>query len=145
MSRRDTFAAAAVLALFVVDRLTKAVVEATGPRALAPFLGLQPTRNAGIALSLPLPPALTSGLIAAVVVILFALAVQRIRQRRAWVAWALVAVGGFSNLLDRLRSGSVFDFIRIGPLPIFNLADLMILAGLVLLLRRDLTARQSAG
>jgi signal peptidase II len=48
----------------------------------------------------------------------------------------LVAAGGFSNLVDRARFGSVTDFLALGTGPlrsgIFNVADVAILAGVLL-------------
>lgn len=41
----------------------------------------------------------------------------------------LTAGGAAGNLLDRLLLGGAVDFIHIGPLPAFNLADVCILAG----------------
>lgn len=40
--------------------------------------------------------------------------------------------GALGNLTDRLRSGSVVDFIDVGPWPIFNLADSSIVIGIAL-------------
>ncbi len=42
--------------------------------------------------------------------------------------------GAFGNLFDRLRSGSVVDFIDIGWWPIFNVADSSIVLGMTLLI-----------
>jgi signal peptidase II len=55
------------------------------------------------------------------------------------LAWALLIGGGLSNLADRaLRQGSVVDFLNLGLGPlrtgIFNLADVGITTGTVLLL-----------
>ncbi len=41
--------------------------------------------------------------------------------------------GAFGNLLDRLRTGAVVDFIGLGWWPIFNLADSSIVIGMSLL------------
>lgn len=41
--------------------------------------------------------------------------------------------GAFGNLLDRLRTGAVVDFIGLGWWPIFNLADSSIVLGMSLL------------
>jgi len=47
----------------------------------------------------------------------------------------LFAAGGASNLFDRIRYGSVIDFMNVGVGPlrtgIFNVADLAILAGVI--------------
>jgi signal peptidase II len=47
------------------------------------------------------------------------------------VAVALALAGASSNLRDRLTRGAVVDFIAIGWWPVFNLADVAIVAGAV--------------
>ena len=42
--------------------------------------------------------------------------------------------GAVGNLIDRLRSGEVTDFIKIGPWPVFNLADSSIVIGTILII-----------
>jgi signal peptidase II len=59
------------------------------------------------------------------------------------MAAALIAGGGFGNLIDRLMyDGAVIDFLNIGVGPIrtavFNMADVAILAGAALLLIRHM-------
>jgi len=48
-------------------------------------------------------------------------------------ALGLIVGGAAGNLLDRVRLGGAVDFIRIGPLPAFNLADVCIVAGAAVL------------
>jgi signal peptidase II len=73
---------------------------------------------------------------------LFAFILLRSRLTRVdLIAYSLVLGGGLSNLIDRLvNEGRVIDFlmIRIGWLStaIFNLADVAILSGFVLLVVR---------
>jgi signal peptidase II len=50
-----------------------------------------------------------------------------------WVAVGLLAGGALGNLVDRLRHDAVTDFIAIGSWPPFNLADVSITLGVVLL------------
>ena len=45
----------------------------------------------------------------------------------------LMMGGAVGNLADRLHQGWVTDFIKIGPWPVFNLADASIVTGLVLM------------
>lgn len=42
--------------------------------------------------------------------------------------------GAMGNLADRIRLGSVVDFIDVGPWPIFNLADAAVVTGVAILL-----------
>jgi signal peptidase II len=46
----------------------------------------------------------------------------------------LALAGGIGNLVDRLRWGYVIDFLDIRFWPIFNVADIAIVAGVMLLL-----------
>lgn len=63
--------------------------------------------------------------------------------RRQWSRWARVGLmlfvaGGVSNWIDRVAMGTVIDFMNIGigsfRTGIFNVADVAILAGVVLLI-----------
>ncbi|MCH7758762.1 signal peptidase II [Patescibacteria group bacterium] len=55
---------------------------------------------------------------------------------------SLILVGGLSNLLDRLKYGVVIDYINFSFLAAFNLADLMILGGVVILIRKLILTKQ---
>ncbi|HEX8753583.1 MAG TPA: signal peptidase II, partial [Solirubrobacterales bacterium] len=50
-----------------------------------------------------------------------------------WVAAGLLAGGALGNLTDRIRADAVTDFIDLPSWPAFNLADVCITAGVVLL------------
>ena len=111
----------------------------------ADSLRLQLVENPGSFLSLgaALPDQLRFGLFTAGVSLLLlgllwiALFARRLGPPR-FVALALVAGGGLSNLIDRLLyQGRVTDFLNVGigslRTGIFNLADMAILAGALLL------------
>jgi lipoprotein signal peptidase len=56
-------------------------------------------------------------------------------RRVTWVAVAgvgLQAAGALSNVLDRLLVGGANDYVNVTPRFTFNLADLLLLAGMVL-------------
>jgi signal peptidase II len=110
-------------------------------------LRLQLTQNPGSFLSLgaSLPEPLRFGLFTAVVaIVLIGLVCAALFARLStarFVALALVAGGGISNLIDRLLyDGRVTDFLNVGigslRTGIFNLADMAILAGALLLVLR---------
>jgi signal peptidase II len=161
-----------IAALVGLDQGTKRLAEsALAGAGERPFLGhfavLTYTRNSGAFLSLGagLPAALKSVLLVALpfaVLAFLALAFLRRRGRpgeddRAGsrgprapeIAAALLLVaGGLGNLIDRVASGSVRDFLyfSIGGLKtgIMNLADLYILAALILIVATALRARSRA-
>ncbi|HEY6621310.1 MAG TPA: signal peptidase II [Steroidobacteraceae bacterium] len=111
----------------------------------ADSLRFQLTENPGSFLSLgaSLPEQLRFALFtAAVAVILVGLLSAALFARRLstarFVALALLAGGGISNLIDRLiNDGRVTDFLNVGigtlRTGIFNLADMAILAGALFL------------
>lgn len=117
----------------------------------ADSLRFQLTENPGSFLSLgaSLPAQLRFTLFtAAVAVILIGLVCAALFARRLntarFVALALLAGGGISNLIDRLiNDGRVTDFLNVGigtlRTGIFNLADMAILAGALLLVLRTHT------
>jgi signal peptidase II len=49
------------------------------------------------------------------------------------VGWALILAGAVGNLLDRVVRGHVIDFIHVHHWPVFNVADICIVAGALLL------------
>lgn len=51
----------------------------------------------------------------------------------SWVK-GLIIGGGISNLFDRLIRGAVIDYLHLGFLPIFNLADVFICLGVIMLI-----------
>ena len=56
--------------------------------------------------------------------------------RRNWPArWGMgLLLGGIlGNLIDRIFLGYITDFVLIDPLPVFNLADIAVYAGVILL------------
>jgi signal peptidase II len=157
--------AAAVVAL---DQLSKwLVVRHLGGgrplRLLGSFLQLRYTTNSGGAFSLltgaPLFFALTATVIAGGIVY----AARRAEGRLLLFALGLLLGGALGNLLDRLLRGGVplhgevVDFVKVGPWPVFNLADSCITIGgllLAFLLSRperpagepgDAAARRGAG
>jgi signal peptidase II len=55
-------------------------------------------------------------------------------ERGALIALSLICAGGAGNLIDRVRSGVVTDFIDFRVFPVFNVADICVCCGCGLLI-----------
>jgi signal peptidase II len=144
------------LAVLAADQLSKQAVEQSiTPGETLRFLpGVQlvNTRNHGVAFGfLPGSHLAVTILIVLALVALLAYFALHSSQRLIWLPTGMLLGGALGNVLDRLREGSVTDFIKL-PLgwPPFNLADASITLGVILLLfafeapRRDRRARSGA-
>ena len=60
-----------------------------------------------------------------------AMTARVLRTRVDDLALALIAAGAAGNLIDRIATGAVHDFIPCGPV-VFNVADVALLAGIAL-------------
>lgn len=131
--------AGALCALIVIlDQATKAAVEANlvpGEQvdALGP-IALTLAHNDGVAFGLA-----SGGGIALVALTIAALAFVGVLFARnptrpgMWIAIGLLAGGALGNLIDRVRTGEVTDYLDVLSWPPFNLADVAITLGVFVL------------
>jgi signal peptidase II len=122
-----------------VDQATKQVVVASVDRgeSVNVFLGLDitNTRNSGVAFGqLQDGGAIIGVLIAAALIALLAYFATHSTVRWLWLPAGLLLGGAIGNLVDRIREGAVVDFIDPIAWPAFNVADMSIVAGVLLLL-----------
>ena len=134
----------AVLVLVLVlaaDQLTKHLVSRSivpGEQVrFMPGIQLVNTRNHGVAFGLEAgSQVLVTTLVGlALLALLVYFARQHASRPLIWLPTGLLLGGALGNLLDRIRDGSVVDFVQL-PLgwPPFNLADTSIVFGVLLLL-----------
>lgn len=105
-------------------------------------LGYAENRGAFLNLGADLPPWARSALFlfgtGIVLAVCTVVALRRKQLSPSAVGLSLVVAGGASNLVDRILRGAVVDFLNVGIGPvrtgIFNVADMAILAGLVMIL-----------
>ncbi len=95
-------------------------------------------KNDGIAFGIDLPMWLQIGGSLIILVLLYQIGsdfISRKDKPSMFESWLLGTVlgGGLGNLLDRIVNGYVVDFIVLRPIPVFNIADIGITVGLVLL------------
>ncbi len=132
-------AAIAAIAVLAVDQLSKhAVRSGVTPgeeRGVLPGVQLVNTRNHGVAFGfLPGSATLVTILIVLALLALLAYFALHVTRPLMWLPTGLLVGGALGNILDRVRDGSVTDFLKL-PLgwPAFNLADAAITIGIVTL------------
>jgi len=152
-ARAASLAAGLCALVVAADQAAKAAIEAhlvPGQHVdvLGP-LGLTLSHNRGVAFGLAGgtgAPLVAITLVAlGVVVYLFA---RNPTRPGMWVAAGLVGGGAIGNLIDRVRADAVTDFVDLPPWPPFNLADVAITAGVLLLVYlylRDAEPEASGG
>jgi signal peptidase II len=134
---RAVLVAAAVVAL---DQVAKAIVRAQIDafeeiRVIGGVVKLVHTENSGVAFSV-----LSGGGPLVVIVALVALGallaffVSHLRTPLVWLPTGLLLGGAAGNLIDRIRAGSVTDFIKVPHWPAFNVADIAVTLGVVALI-----------
>ncbi len=125
-----------VITLIVIDQVSKILVsnflkEPVGNE----FVGLEIVTNTGMALGF------NEGNIKNILLTIFVLLIiirfvknqiERI-DTKTMVAISLVLAGGIGNLIDRFFRGGVLDFIKLYKIPIFNLSDVFVVLGWILL------------
>jgi signal peptidase II len=131
---------ALVTALVVVlDQVSKAIVRSSldlgDSDRILPGVDLVHARNDGVAFN-----ALSGGSSLVIVVIVVALAallayfVTHIDKPLIWLPTGMLLGGALGNIIDRVRDGAVTDFIKLPAWPAFNVADMSITFGVIVLL-----------
>lgn len=146
MKQKLWYAVLVIGTILTADVITKRIAESVlvhGYPIERAGIPLTLAYNTGVAFGLPLPGAGRWIIIGATFFVLFVLwGIFQRTEKSDWVrllAVQLVAAGALGNLIDRVRwGGGVVDFI--GPInlgfmhwPIFNVADMAITTGAVLL------------
>ena len=120
------------LFLAFLDQLSKYFAKSIAPSSLIAF-----TCNKNIAWSLPIEPAFFYPLWMVIFVFL-AYSLASGKNSNQQLALVFILSGAVSNIFDRLQYGCVIDFIDLRIWPVFNLADIYITIGMVIILKRML-------
>jgi signal peptidase II len=122
----------------VLDQAAKALIEANlvpgeDVGVLGP-IGLTLSHNSGVAFGLASGGGTRLVLVTALALGVVGYLFSRDPTRPGmWAAAGLLAGGALGNLADRIRADAVTDYIAIGSWPAFNLADVAVTAGVLLL------------
>jgi signal peptidase II len=129
-----------VVVVLLLDQVSKHLVRQSivpgEERKVLPGVGLVNTRNHGVAFGfLPGDQTLVTLVICVALIALLLYFALHATRPLIWLPTGMLVGGALGNILDRLREGSVTDFVKL-PLgwPPFNLADASITLGVLLLL-----------
>jgi signal peptidase II len=132
-------AALVAIVVIAVDQLSKSAVESSivpgEERRFLPGIQLVNTRNRGVAFGfLPGSHLGVTILIGVALLVLLVYFSRHATLPLIWLPTGLLVGGALGNIVDRVRHGSVTDFIKL-PLgwPPFNLADASITLGILFL------------
>ena len=131
--------AAVVFAVVVgLDQLTKHTIgtwiRPGQVRHVIPGLKLVYERNTGVAFSfLAGTGALVYVVTGVALVALVSFMLVRPGRGLLWLPTGMLVGGAVGNLIDRVARGSVIDFIKLPHWPAFNVADISITFGVVIL------------
>jgi signal peptidase II len=146
--------AVAVTAVVVaLDQATKAIVRSSveiGDRdGVFPGVEIVHVRNEGVAFSrFSGGGTIVTVIVAAALVALLAYFVTHLNKPLVWLPTGMLLGGALGNIIDRVRDGAVTDFIKLPAWPAFNVADVSITFGVLVLLYvterpRDGAAREA--
>lgn len=92
--------------------------------------------NYGIAFSIPLPFAIILILNVGLLAVIFSLVHKELNLKKllSRISISLILAGGIGNLIDRIAHGYVIDYISLSIWPSFNIADVYITVGVLLIL-----------
>jgi signal peptidase II len=126
-------------AVLLVDQVSKRIVVGSLERGehVKFFLGVELThvRNKGVAFgALGGGGTLVTVVTVAAVVLLALYFAANTSRAHLWLPFGIVAGGALGNLADRVREGSVVDWIDPILWPAFNIADVAIVVGILGLL-----------
>ena len=125
--------------LLLLDQIIKFIVIDNNFVLIPGFLNLSYTENTGIAFGLNENNVI---LIILVNVVILGIIIKFLKENMdkidmlEFISLILVLVGGVGNLIDRIFRGHVIDFININlfNFPVFNMADIYITVGAIILL-----------
>lgn len=94
--------------------------------------------NHNIAFSLPFSGLWLNFMIGAIIILLIYWFINLFGKRKIHetACLAFIILGAAGNLLDRLKYGFVIDYLDLKYFTVFNLADIMIAGGVILLLNK---------
>jgi len=132
-----------IILVFVLDRALKILISNQTEQVffLIPrIFGFSFFKNYFLAFSMPFAGRTIILTISALIIMaIIVLSAKKIKQKKyfSFCAGLSIILGALSNFFDRAASGYVIDYFFLAPISRFNLADLLIGAGIILLIKEE--------
>lgn len=123
--------------IWLLDAATKFLAQSsiTGKINILPFVNLSLSHNENLAFGIPFPIFLTIILsLIAIGIFVYIFSKKTKDSKLAILSFSLLIGGALGNLSERIIFGSVTDFLQLGPIPNFNLADAALTIGVAILI-----------
>lgn len=125
-----------VLSIIIIDQLSKFLItQYITEKVGTEYFGIEIVENTGMAFGFS--SGNTKNIILSIFVI--AIVISFIKNQisaidtKTTISVAMILGGGISNLIDRFFRGGILDFIKILFIPNFNIADVCIFTGWILI------------
>lgn len=122
-----------------LDQITKSIAQSTlanGPHFLFGHVGFALIYNFGFAFSLASGKTIAVTLLEVAISAFVLYSLVRTRDLPMGIAYGLILGGAFGNIFDRFfrhNHGGVIDFFYTGFWPTFNVADIGVVVGLIMI------------
>jgi signal peptidase II len=130
---------AVALAVTIVDAATKYWARHTlagHPEHIAGFFWFRLQYNSGVSFSINSSGPLVTTIVTVAIAVVVVLVGVNARRGAPALGFGLLLGGGVANVIDRLASSphQVTDFIAVSSFPVFNVADVAITVGFLILM-----------
>ena len=120
-----------VFIIIVTDQIIKMLMMNRNIDILKDIVSLSYTENTNAAFSIGNYYIVTIGSLGIIIILLILLFIFRSKVTN-FLPIILILSGGISNLIDRIFRGFVIDYISIFSFPVFNVADMCIVIGVII-------------
>ena len=132
-------AALVMVVVIALDQGTKALVRSSvavgDSDGVFPGVEIVHVRNEGVAFSrFSGGGTVVAVIVGAALLALLAYFVTHLDKPLVWLPTGMLLGGALGNVIDRIRDGAVTDFIKLPGWPAFNVADIAITCGVLVLL-----------
>lgn len=122
--------------MFVADVVIKLYAVATSPDFGGWWFKFKLFYNEGIVFSLPVPNWIYLPVALAIFILFAGALVLALKRRKTSAPWlTFVVLGALSNLIDRFAYSATIDYLLFFGRSALNLADVMIVIGVILFMR----------